>query len=505
MPRIGTGAYAREVAQVAFHSPQFSVPERPALRPEVVVAEVGGGLVFDGGPQPFAVPGALAVAAFRRLLPCLDGTATVAELAAASGLGPANIETLLGLLVVRALVQDGPAGPVDPAAVAFSRGAARTGARPDAAAVAGALRLASVAVVGEGRLAEVVAESLRGGGLLGAVVHVGPDAIPATTDLVLLCAPTADIVAGFVDRGIAVVGATLQGPVLWCGPWLDRSSGICAPCYAAALPTGEPPSDAVADAAAQLLATTVLHTLGRFGRAQAGTRVVRTDLAAWRTTTYDMVCPQPDDDGVALVRRFEAAASVPPRDWLDPAIHRVHYEQANIRAQTAFRRAPGDTVELPEVLSELLRHSVGVRTATGPGASPDRSAASAGNLGSTVAYCLLRDHGVCQYDPEAHELVRIDAVPPPMPDDARAVVMLTADLGKLGPKYGLKAYRLAWLDAGYALGQLHVAAAALGVADRALDAWDDAAWRAVLGPGGRDEVVCGGVVVNGLGRGSAWT
>ncbi|MEU6652816.1 hypothetical protein ABZ904_26125 [Streptomyces sp. NPDC046900] len=544
MPRIGTGDFARSVAQVAFSDPHFTVPARPALRPEVTWVEVEGGLVFDGGAEPFLVRGERAAAAFRALVPELRGRLDVPGLAAAVGLPLQVVRELVGLLVVRGLVQDGPgtrhAGL--PAAVVhhLSRGAAITGAMPDAPAVARAVAEASVVVLGDPALAGPLNRSLTAADLLGEVrvvdrAHQVPEA-----SLVVLCgsgAPTdADELSELVEkRGLPTLVAVCRGTALWCGPVLDADSAFCPACCLDAL--GEPPSTGRSgmtaverQAAAGLLAGEVLHTLGRFGRNQGGTRVVRHDLRTWRSSTLDVIarpgCPRCAADAeppdAPLIRRYEAAVSLPARQWLDPAVHRAHYRPGHLVAQLRFRAVEGAQVigladhaldedgladgPVAEWIGALLRHGVGLRRRPSPGEAPDRWAASAGNLGSTVAYCLVRDlglpDGLYQYDPLAHQLLRLSARPEELAllwadvgSDGSLAVVVTADLGKLAAKYGLKSFRLAWLESGVALAQLRSAAGLLGVPMRAWQAWDDRLWQHVLGTSAREESVCAGALL----------
>jgi SagB-type dehydrogenase family enzyme len=337
--------------------------------------------------------------------------------------------------------------------------------------------------------------------------------------------------------------AVRRGTALWCGPVLDADSACCPVCCLDCL--GGPPSTgasaltaAETRAAAGLLAGEVLHTLGRFGRNHGGTRVVRHDMRTWRSSTFDVIrrpdCPhcapdaaRPDPDAglpdAALIRRYEAAVSLPARRWLDPAVHRVHYRPGHLAAQLGFRAVEGaPAVPLADhALDEdgltdgpaaqwigaLLRHAVGLRRRPAPGEAPDRWAASAGNLGSTVAYCLVRDlglpDGLYQYDPPAHRLLRLPAHPGALAplwadigSEGGLAVVVTADLGRLAAKYGLKSYRLAWLESGVALAQLRAAAGLLGLPVRAWQDWDDRLWQQALGTSARAETVCAGALLD---------
>ncbi len=130
-------------------------------------------------------------------------------------------------------------------------------------------------------------------------------------------------------------------------------------------------------------------------------------------------------------------------------------------------------------LATLLHAAQGVVGVAGDTGLPRRTAPSGGALYPLEAYVYAHrvaecDTGLFHYDPLQHMLARMSAVPSTdevaaaFPHDelvraSAAVIVIGAMLWRSRFKYGIRAYRFALLEAGHAVQNVLLAAAALGL------------------------------------------
>jgi bacteriocin biosynthesis cyclodehydratase domain-containing protein len=176
------------------------LPELPLLAPWYRLVEDGEALLLEHGHRLVRLEGAAVRALLPRLLPLLDGTRPVAEIAAALGdAAEPAVAAALRLLGDNQLLVDGP--PLDCGAELRETAyllAAETAASP--AAAAGRLADAAVGVVGSGAAAGEAARVLRRSGVPRVELRAWDD-------------PLADVV---------VVAAPGPGELAAMGPWNDR-------------------------------------------------------------------------------------------------------------------------------------------------------------------------------------------------------------------------------------------------------------------------------------------
>lgn len=457
MPRLTGATTADSLARVAATDPHLGVPARPALRPGMRWQFDPTAATVDTGTQRLLLKGSQTSRALAALVGHLDGKSDRGCLATACGLPASVVARLLGVLAVHGLLQDGPAVS-DPRTdtgswLYLSRGVAATGVHADASDALDAL--ARTPVWGADSDLLTLART-----------------VDEAAWVVMRGAPDRAVWQQHLRAGRVVVPVVQTEGAVTIGPVVEPGQRRpCLSCVTEVLPTYDcGPGSALVSA---LVATEIAQTVGRFGRTLTNVTAVRHDLRAWRTDLVPVPCHESTAD--PLIRDYETAAGLPERRWLDPALHRVHYRPSTLAAQTVFPRAPGSGRGAEGPIGEALRRSVGLR-GTSP---PDRYAPSVGNLGIIIGYAVDAT-GIHQYEPYEHEWVTLDAVGPPV--DA-TVVVFAADIGRSLPKYGPKAYRLAWLEAGAAMSQLAVAATGLGLRVAAVTAWPDAEWEARLGPG----------------------
>ncbi|BCY08345.1 hypothetical protein L3i22_034330 [Actinoplanes sp. L3-i22] len=490
--------------------PQFSVPVRPCLAAGLVEVPLVDGVAFPGtGNRQTVLRGRSAVQLIPRLLPHLDGTRTVEELAEViPGVPVSTLRACVSLLYVSGLLQDGPVGaPVEviPAEVAGYLGRNLDTTRVNRSRDEACERLARtrVLVAGTGPLAATLRTELAGA---GADAHAWTGE-PLTVGDFLVAVDNGDAAAmAEVDAACRAAGTgwlrTAAGTdTAEIGPLFDARYTCCHDCFSRCRPelSGEP-TPARAAMWAALAATEVVHLLSRVGQVASMQVCTVYDLAGWSQRAVGAYrrpgCPnclptdpRAESDTPPLAHRYEQAVAFPPREWLNPKEHQAHYRPANHALQrynkeyqAAARLALG-----AGSLSDLLRRTAGLRD-LGDKGSPgqiSRWSPTGGNLGSVQAYLLARDipgvdPGWYFYQRADHSLGRIRAasagVCPELEDtDPSALLVLTGTLDVVAAKYHDFAYRILCLDAGVALAQLAAVAATHGMTSRFADRWDDTA------------------------------
>lgn len=142
-----------------------ALPPHPALVPWCRLVEDDGRVLVEHGGTLVTLEGGAARALLPQLLPLLDGTRTLGDLATALGptIAPA-IENALGLLAEHQLLTDGPPSGDGPGGAAASYAAAVTRATTPSAARR-ALEAAHVTVLGAGATADEVRRQLALAGI----------------------------------------------------------------------------------------------------------------------------------------------------------------------------------------------------------------------------------------------------------------------------------------------------------------------------------------------------
>jgi bacteriocin biosynthesis cyclodehydratase domain-containing protein len=212
-------------------------PLRPLLASWYRVVEDGRRYVFEHGHRAVVLEGGAVRELLPRLLPLLDGTRSVDELARALGEAarPAIVNAVV-ILAERGLVIEGPPAAGEPELVATAEAiAADTGSAP--ARIAERLARAEVAVAGSGPVAGELARLLARSGI-GSVgwSELGGGLGPA--DLVV-AAPAADELDAMPAVNAAALASgqpwlqvlPFDGRFLAVGPLVLPGSTACARCY----------------------------------------------------------------------------------------------------------------------------------------------------------------------------------------------------------------------------------------------------------------------------------
>jgi SagB-type dehydrogenase family enzyme len=285
-----------------------------------------------------------------------------------------------------------------------------------------------------------------------------------------------------------------------------------------------------------MLVVETIYLLSRISFLATGLNVTRYNLRSWDTQRLRLPklpgCPlcRPARNEMGMIEPavlFEDAVSFPSRHLLDPKGHQMHYRASNLELAHEGKRYPGvEHIALPErsqlckptgetlehlpghsasvsaptrlldipSLATLLLLSAGIKYTDGNKAHKlQRWSPTGGNLGSVELYIIAHNvaelaPGLYFYQPHEHALALLSsqewrdgtdalmrqaldlAESEELPD---ALIVLTAAHHRVLHKYGAFAYRIINLDAGVALGQMHMAASYLGLAARTLPRWAD--------------------------------
>ncbi len=218
-----------------------AVPERPLLSPWHRFVDESDGIVVEYGGKVVAFEGRAARALLPSLLPLLDGTATVDELAAAFGAEarPA-IEKAVALLAEHGLLTEGPpleaALPESTAAAALFH-AAVDGPVPSPAAALATLENGRIVVLGDSGAAGEICRTFRLSGLNGVVRADWRDAVSHET--LVIVAPGPGELTRLPDWNEAAIAASLpwlqvlpfNGTFAAVGPLFVPGETCCYECY----------------------------------------------------------------------------------------------------------------------------------------------------------------------------------------------------------------------------------------------------------------------------------
>jgi bacteriocin biosynthesis cyclodehydratase domain-containing protein len=209
------------------------LPTLPYLAPWYRLAEVDGGFALEHGHTVVRLDGAAARRLLPALLPLLDGTRTMDEIAAALGepVRPA-VEQALRLLAERKLLVEGPPGHESDPVELVARFVAPLAAGAAPSTLAGALRRARVSVRGSGALALEIGRTLQGAGVVvDSNAGTRPDLVvaapsPHETDVLDTCN------AESLERGFPWLQVLpFDGRFAAVGPLFLPGETCCRECY----------------------------------------------------------------------------------------------------------------------------------------------------------------------------------------------------------------------------------------------------------------------------------
>jgi hypothetical protein len=476
----------------------------PRLVEGIAAIQVETGYVIEGGPRRELFTGRTARELFPRLLPLLDGTREVPQIADALGLSAPGVQRVIDVMRQRGVLDLAPEPEgAEPAATPMRTFLRRSLPAGQGETIDRRLRAAAVSVAGTGAFAELIAELLRRSGV-GRVERC--DGAPLggadpAVDLVVLVEDPAgsppDGTSG-LPAAVALLRVRLRRGHVSVGPLVNAPGGGCARCAAAEIRDGCEADDSPAsgDAAAiglgaGLAAGAALRYLGGQGTSPAFQGVVEVGsadrLARECPVTRRPDCPECGRPGLSLQETeileyaYEHAAETPPGGlgvaqleagdprWPVPA--KPYLTEPRLRVRRSRAAATGERASIGgdgrlAALSWMLAGAGPLPRRDGSPRQPCRAPA-VGCPGSTRAYVLGdltgAGPGVHYFDGSSGEFVGLSgnaATGVGQPD--RLCVVLTGDLAALDPVLGPASRRVAYQDAGTALAQLDECARATG-------------------------------------------
>ncbi|XIE80555.1 tpaE [Streptomyces sp. SBR177] len=209
---------------------------------------------------------------------------------------------------------------------------------------------------------------------------------------------------------------------------------------------------------------------------------------------------------------YEASIALPVRRFLDTNGHLAHFQSKNMNLQWQFRDWPScprvplpaaDVTRLagapapaqdapggvgPSDIALLLAVAFGIRERSDGWVQ--RWTAAGGNIGSATAYLVSRDPSVLPvggyaYREKDHDLAQLTAEA--LPGEAPLLLVVAANLKKMGSKYGTFGLRLSFCDGGVALSSARKVADRLNLPYRLVTDWDDRALTTYLGLSAAEE------------------
>jgi hypothetical protein len=217
---------------------------------------------------------------------------------------------------------------------------------------------------------------------------------------------------------------------------------------------------------------------------------------------------------------YEASIALPVRKFLDTNGHLAHFQSKNMNLQWQFRDwpscprvplpaadvtrlagAPSPTADRagvasrseavgPSEIALMLAVAFGIRERSDGWVQ--RWTAAGGNIGSATAYLVSRDPSVLPvggyvYREQDHDLAQLTSEA--LPGDKPLLLVVAANLKKMGSKYGTFGLRLSFCDGGVALSSARKVADRLSLPYALVTDWDDRALSAYLGLSSAEEPI----------------
>ena len=385
--------------------PQFIMPARPRFLTELVAVPVEEGMLLDGTDEQQFLRGPAIKSVLPQLIPLLDGTRSIDQLANSLPHLPLRaVHNATALLYTRGLLEDSAADPRDatdrfaPHSLAFfRRHVDATRVNRSGAEAFHRLSGAEAAVYAVGPHAETYAHFLsctllNAGVGSSSIVNSYSDlqrsfsagAHPKARLLAVLIEGAED--TSELERlddecaalGIPWVRAVVAPEMSTAdlGPYFERGETACYRCFAEGNNGSErnepgkqecvngPAAYLHGRAWADMLATEVIYILSRIAPMATRNNVSRYNLSTWNAKSL-RVHRQPDcvlcrgykaqtnsigksTTSSATVLAYEDAVAFPSRHLLDPKAHQVHYRASNVELANQGKRYPSaERIPLP--------------------------------------------------------------------------------------------------------------------------------------------------------------
>ncbi|MFF8599688.1 tpaE [Streptomyces sp. NPDC015232] len=537
---MGVELKAEALGRAAGRDKQIAVPVRPVLRKGVRLRRSGDALLLDGADKRQAFTGRFAREHLGRLVDACDGGTTRAGIAAKVGLDEAVVLKALALLWASGALEEGAASDAPPSDAApsvspelaclLSRLGNSTGVNPSWTDAAARLDRTTVHLAGDRELVAATARCLDG------VCELVDDLddLPLDAGALVVFFETRRSRPHLADlrdrcwlerRSLLRVRADATSMTL--GPYVDPAFTPCLECGTAPETYEEPQAYEAADGHALVAGLVAHHVLALSSRSirtylplDSGIVDLTTLATRYRPSATRPGCPtcsfskgttaaEAPDSAV-----YEASIALPVRAFLDTNGHLAHFQSKNMNLQWQFRDWPScprvplpaaDVTRLagapapaedgpgdvgPAEVALLLAVAFGIRERSDGWVQ--RWTAAGGNIGSATAYLVSRDPSVLPvggyaYREKDHDLAQLTAEA--LPGEAPLLLVVAANLKKMGSKYGTFGLRLSFCDGGVALSSARKVADRLNLPYRLATDWDDRALTTYLGLSAAEEPI----------------
>ncbi|MET8505316.1 tpaE [Streptomyces sp. NPDC004787] len=536
---MGVELKAEALGRAAGRDKQIAVPVRPVLRKGVRLRRSGDALLLDGADKRQAFTGGFAREHLGRLVDACDGGTTRAGIAAKAGLDEAVVLKALALLWASGALEEGPPSDEAPStaspsvspelACLLSRLGNSTGVNPSWTDAAARLDRTTVHLAGDRDLVAATARCLDG------VCEVVDDLddLPLDAGALVVFFETRRSrphLADLRDRcwleRRPLLRVRADATTMTLGPYVDPAFTPCLECGTAPETHEEPEAYEAADGHALVAGLVAHHVLALSSRSirtylplDSGIVDLTTLATRYRPSATRPGCPTcsfskgttaavAPDSAV-----YEASIALPVRRYLDTNGHLAHFQSKNMNLQWQFRDWPScprvplpaaDVTRLagpapaedapgavgPADVALLLAVAFGIRERSDGWVQ--RWTAAGGNIGSATAYLVSRDPSVLPvggyaYREKDHDLAQLTAEA--LPGEAPLLLVVAANLKKMGSKYGTFGLRLSFCDGGVALSSARKVADRLNLPYRLVTDWDDRALTTYLGLSAAEEPV----------------
>lgn len=500
---------AEQIGGAARVDMQLLVPSKPILRRGVRLRPMGDTVVLDGADKGQVFSGEFAKEMLTPLVSKCDGTKTHEALAAEFNLDETTIYKCIALLwaagVIEEAEESNKSKEIRPTLATFlSRLGNSTGVNASWTDAVTKLENSSVRLEGDSSLVESTRRALTG--LLNVVSAEETVQSPNNVLTVFFENQRNIKQMNLVQRRCweekqPLLRIKADSRTVTIGPYVDPAITACLDCGI----DGEKPtigllSESLTDLVAGMTVHHIVAIIARSTITHLPVDSSITDISSLVTRYHPITvrpgCPRcsvahgPIGKASAATR-YEASVAIPPRMFLSPKDHQAHYYASNLKLQSRSKDWPSRRHEkLPDpdtsllgnknpsgtanthralsldTLSLLLKMGFGIKEGETNAQWTKRWTASAGNIGCTTAYVVIRDSsilpaGVYGYSQGSHSLAVLSTDVPL--GESPCDLIVTGDLGKIMTKYGTFGFRLIFLDAGCSLTTISKVAKHLGI------------------------------------------
>lgn len=508
-PRYSNYLDAKSMLVAVRNDPQMTIPAKPVLTPGLKITQLKHALVIDGGSSRKVLEGKDATQLVPKILPLLDGTHTVPELARKLSLDVDKIEAVIALLKASGFIIASnnlpDTVPVD-ASYAVARHLDTTRRWSSVIDAFESVQRQALCLIGDYEFVTPLQKILLTDGIPVNVAGDFNDVGENAMCIVVLGGKTElTSVKVLFERGISVILVGINGTQLWYTAPID-STMLCFDCVYRLLSSvvtlkTEGPMAEYEDFNIALAALHIFNVVVGIGNTVMENGLVTIDLKSGSfeyRIFYRMPqcvnCGMPSGVVGGFPYFYETVTSFVSKAKTSLKGHQNHYNPNNLALQWKrinYSVAPrfsgnncNDSSELKvKGIFDILKFSFGMDPSEGK--TVRRISPSGGNMGSPQAYVVIPtsagriEPGIYFYDPFDHSLVLLLSIDFDIFNhitngkSKSALLVTVGDIRKIEAKYNSLALRICLLDAGVTAAQIMWNARKIGIHVSRILEWDD--------------------------------